>query len=58
MGCATSHCLKWGPFHPNVVGRIAQLVRKGEGRNKGKDGQTNILFFIGINVNLSKSILA
>ena len=31
-GCATSHRLKWGPFPPNEVGRIAQHVRKGEGR--------------------------
>ena len=32
-GCANSHRLKWGPFPPNEVGRIAQHVRKGEGRN-------------------------
>ena len=29
---------QWGPFPPNGVGRIAQHVRKGEGRNQGKDG--------------------
>ena len=27
-----------GPFPPNEVGRIAQHVRKGEGRKEGKDG--------------------
>ena len=26
-------CLKWGPFPPNEIGRIAQHIRKGEGRN-------------------------
>ena len=26
--------LKWGPFAPNEVGRIAQHVRKGEGRKE------------------------
>ena len=31
-GCTTSHRLKWGPFNPNEVSRIAQHVRKGEGR--------------------------
>ena len=31
-GCATSHRLKWGPFPPNEVGRIAQHVRKEEER--------------------------
>ena len=30
----TSYCLKWGPSPPNEVGRIAQLVRKGEGWKK------------------------
>ena len=33
-GCAISYLLKWGPFPLNKVGRIAQHVRKGEGRNK------------------------
>ena len=33
----SSHCLKWGPFPPNEIGRIAQHVREGEGRNQGKD---------------------
>ena len=28
-GCSTSHLLKWGPFSPNEVGRIAQHVKKG-----------------------------
>ena len=36
--CSTSHRLKWGPFPPNEVGRIAQHVRKGEGKKEGKDG--------------------
>ena len=31
-GCETNHRLKWGPFPPNKVGRIAQHVRKGERR--------------------------
>ena len=31
-GCATCHCLNWNHFPPNEVGRIAQHVRKGEGR--------------------------
>ena len=30
--CTTSPRLKWGPFHQNEVGTIAQHVRKGEGR--------------------------
>ena len=34
-GCATNRCLKWGPLASNVVGRITQHVRKGE----GKDGE-------------------
>ena len=32
-GCASSHCLKWGPLPSNVVSRIAQHVRKGEWKN-------------------------
>ena len=35
-GFLTSHLLKWGPFLPNEVGRIAQHVRKGEGRKEEK----------------------
>ena len=35
-GCATSHRLKWRPFPPNEVGRIAQHVRKGEGKDGGQ----------------------
>ena len=31
-------CTDLWPFPPNEVGRIAQHVRKGEGRNQGKDG--------------------
>ena len=31
-GRATIHRLKWGPYPPNEVGRIAQHVSKGEGR--------------------------
>ena len=31
--------LKWGPFPPNEVGRIAQHFKTGEGRKKGKDGE-------------------
>ena len=42
-GFATSHCLKWGPFHPNEVNRIALHVRDGEGRNKGKNGGQDYL---------------
>ena len=30
----TSHRLKWGPFPPNEVGRIAQHARKGEKRDE------------------------
>ena len=37
-GTVRRHCLKWGPFPPNEVSRIAQHVRKGEGRKGGKDG--------------------
>ena len=29
---------KWDPFPPHEGGRIAQHVRKGEGRIEGKDG--------------------
>jgi hypothetical protein len=36
-GSATNHCLKWSPFPPDDVGRIAQDVRDGEGRRKQKD---------------------
>ena len=36
-GCATSNHLKWGPLPPNYVGRIAQHVRKGDGRKGGRD---------------------
>ena len=36
-GLYDSHCLKWGPFPPNEVGRITQDVRKGEGRKGEKD---------------------
>ena len=31
-GCVTIHRLKWGSCPPNEVCRIAQHVRKGEGR--------------------------
>ena len=37
MKVATSHRLKWAPFTPNVVGRIAQHIRKLEGMKKGKN---------------------
>ena len=37
-GWSTSHRLKWGPFPPNEIGRIAQHVGKGEGRKEGRDG--------------------
>jgi hypothetical protein len=33
----TSHCLKWGAFPPNEVGRIAQHVRKGGGGKEGRN---------------------
>ena len=36
-GCVTSHLLKWGPIPPNEVGRVAQHIRKGEGRKEAKD---------------------
>ena len=39
QGCTTSHCLKWGPFPPNEVGRIAQHVTMGDRRKDGKDGE-------------------
>jgi hypothetical protein len=35
-GCVTSHRLKWDPFPSNDVGRVAQHVRKGEGRKEAK----------------------
>ena len=36
-GCATSHRLRWGPFHPNEVGRNAPHVgREKEGKRKGR----------------------
>ena len=51
-GCAISHRLKWVPLPPNDVGRMTQLVRKGDERNKEKDGvprsdciQGTIFFF-------------
>ena len=46
MDCATSHCLKWGPFPPDEVDRIAQNVRKGEGRKEEKDGKSWIGYVI------------
>ena len=33
-GCASSHRLKWGPFPPNEVDRIAQPAREGEKEGK------------------------
>ena len=44
-GCATSHRLKWGLLPPNAVGRIAQNVRKGEGRKerKGRIRQNSVI---------------
>ena len=36
--CATSHRPKLSPLPPNEVDKIAQHVRKGEGRIEGKDG--------------------
>ena len=36
-GLCDHHRLKWGSIPPNEVGRIAQHVRKGEGR-KERDG--------------------
>ena len=35
--CVTSNRFKWGLFPPNKVSRIAQHVRKGEGRKEEKD---------------------
>ena len=46
-GCATSHHLKWGPFPPNEVDRIAQRVRKekgGKGRKYGEGFGIDMLF--------------
>ena len=44
-GCATSYRLKWGPLHPDEVGRIAQHVGEGEGKKDGKDGwESHFLF--------------
>ena len=57
--CATNHQLKWGPFPPNEVGRIAQHVRKGEGRaircpctllTKGRGRPTNLVSVLQSNV--------
>jgi hypothetical protein len=31
-GCATGHCLKWGPLHLKEFCRITKDVRKGEGK--------------------------
>ena len=45
QSCATSHHLRWDPSSPNEVDRIAQDVRKGEGRKDRKDGKQ--LFAIG-----------
>ena len=39
VGCATSHCLKWGHVPPKEVGRIAQHVAEEAGRKEGKDGR-------------------
>ena len=33
----TIHCLKWGPFPPNEVGRIKQHVGEGDGRKEGNE---------------------
>ena len=38
-GCATSHPLEWGPLPSSKVGRIAQHVRKKDGRKLEKEGQ-------------------
>ena len=37
-GLWTSDLLTWGPFPPNEVGRIAQHVRKGDGRKERRKG--------------------
>ena len=37
-GLCDQSSLNWGPLPPNEVGRIAQHVRKGEGRKQGKKG--------------------
>ena len=42
-GCATSHRLKWDLLSTNEVGRIAQHVKKGEGRKVRKDGVINTI---------------
>jgi hypothetical protein len=41
-GLWTSYRLKWGPFPTNEVGRMAQHIRKGEGRNERKDRESSI----------------
>ena len=38
LGVLLMKGLKWGPFPQNEFGRIAQHVRKEEGRKEGKDG--------------------
>ena len=43
-------CLKWGPFPPNEVGRIAQHVKKGERWSEGKDGECYLYCLIHLNV--------
>ena len=48
-GVATSHRLKWGPLPQNDISRIAQHVRKIEGRKDGKDEKG---FFVPIIINI------
>ena len=36
-GRATGHRLKWGPFPPNEVDRVAQYIRERDERKEGKD---------------------
>ena len=44
-GYATSHPVKWGPFPPNEVDRIALNVKTVERKSKGGTGIVNIANF-------------
>jgi hypothetical protein len=41
--CANSHRLKWDSLPQNDIYMIAQYIRKGEGREQGKDGDELIV---------------
>ena len=44
--CATSYCFTEGLLRPNEVSRVAQQVKKGEGRKPGKDGIVGVVFYL------------